>query len=129
LPAIGPVIAGGVLASVLASAAGGAAVAGIVGALIGMGVPEEEAAYYESEFRSGRTLVTVQADGRYDEVVALLRRHGAAEMMPYTPAAHRTLDVPVRPADVSGTPTGTTAGGEEVRVGGETHIPIKDQNL
>src|SRR5215218_283492 len=61
LPAIGPVIAGGVLASVLASAAGGAAVAGIVGALIGLGIPEEEARYYEGEFKAGRTVVTVQA--------------------------------------------------------------------
>src|SRR3954470_17240527 len=43
LPAIGPVIAGGLLASILASAAGGAAIAGVVGALIGLGIPEEEA--------------------------------------------------------------------------------------
>jgi len=77
LPAIGPVIAGGIFASILASAAGGAAVAGVLGALIGLGIPEEEAHYYEGEFKAGRTLVTVQANGRYDEAVAILRRHGA----------------------------------------------------
>ena len=77
LPAIGPIIAGGLLASVLASAAGGAAVAGVVGALVGLGIPEEEARYYESEFHSGRTIVTVRADDRYDEAVAILRAHGA----------------------------------------------------
>src|SRR5689334_1199868 len=49
LPAIGPVIAGGTLAAVLASAATGAAAAGLVGALVGMGIPEEEAHYYENE--------------------------------------------------------------------------------
>jgi len=77
LPAIGPVIAGGLLASVLASAAGGAAVAGLVGALIGLGIPEEEAHYYEGEFRSGRTIVTVRADERYNEAWTILHRCGA----------------------------------------------------
>jgi len=76
LPAIGPVIAGGLLASVLVSAAGTAAAAGLIGALIGLGIPEEEARYYEGEFKSGRTLVTIKADGRYDEALAVVRRHG-----------------------------------------------------
>ena len=80
LPAIGPVIAGGVLASVLASAAGGAAVAGVLGALIGLGIPEEEARYYEGEFQSGRTLVTVRADGRIDDAQMILRRHGGYDI-------------------------------------------------
>ena len=77
LPAIGPVVAGGIFASILASAAGGAAIAGIAGALIGLGIPEEDAHYYESEFKSGRALVTVKADGRYDEAWAILSRNGA----------------------------------------------------
>ncbi len=80
LPAIGPVIAGGIFASILASAAGGAAVAGLVGALIGLGIPEEEARHYEGEVKSGRTLVTVKADGRYDEVRTLLQRFGGYDM-------------------------------------------------
>lgn len=77
LPAIGPVIAGGIFSAMLASAAGGAAIAGIVGALIGLGIPEEEAHYYEGEVKSGRTLVTVKADGRYDEAWSILHRNGA----------------------------------------------------
>ena len=77
LPAIGPVVAGGILASVLASAAGGAAVAGIAGALIGLGIPEEDAHYYEGEFKSGRTLVTVKAGDRYDEAWTILSGNGA----------------------------------------------------
>jgi hypothetical protein len=79
LPAIGPVIAGGLLASVLASAAGTAVAGGIIGALIGLGIPEEEARYYEKEFKSGRTLVTVQPEGRADEAWAILRRSGSFE--------------------------------------------------
>jgi hypothetical protein len=77
LPGIGPVIAGGLLASVLASAAGGAAIAGVVGALVGLGIPEDEAKYYEGEFKSGRTIVTVKADDRYDEAWSILHSHGA----------------------------------------------------
>lgn len=80
LPAIGPVIAGGLLAAVAASAAGGAAVAGLIGALVGLGIPEDEAAHYDSEFRAGRTIVTVRTDGRYEEALALLRRHDGYDM-------------------------------------------------
>jgi hypothetical protein len=68
IPAVGPVIAGGTLAVILANAAGGLVIGGIVGALIGMGIPEEEAHYYEGEFKTGRTIVTVRANGRSDEV-------------------------------------------------------------
>jgi len=74
LPAIGPAIAGGTLAAILSSAAAGAAAAGIAGALIGLGIPEEEANYYESEFQAGRMIVTVNADSRYDEAVSIMQR-------------------------------------------------------
>ena len=43
VPAIGPAIAGGTLAAILSSAAAGAATAGVAGALIGLGIPEDEA--------------------------------------------------------------------------------------
>lgn len=80
LPGIGPVVGGGIIGSLIASAAGTAAAAGILGALIGLGIPEEEARYYEQEFKSGRTLVTVRAPGRYEEARDILRRHGAYDM-------------------------------------------------
>jgi hypothetical protein len=74
---IGPVIAGGLLTSVLASAAGTAAVGGIVGALVGLGIPEDEATFYEREFQAGRTLVSVQAVGRAAEAWNILERCAA----------------------------------------------------
>jgi len=80
LPAIGPAIAGGTLAAILSSAAAGAAVAGLTGALIGAGIPEEEAHYYEGEFKAGRTIVTVHADGRYQEALSIMRRFGGYDM-------------------------------------------------
>jgi uncharacterized protein (TIGR02271 family) len=80
IPGFGPVIAGGILATVVGGAAVGAVAGGIVGALVGLGVPKEEAEYYEGEFKEGRILVTVKADGRYQEVRNLLRRHGAYDI-------------------------------------------------
>ena len=73
LPAIGPVIAGGALAAIAASAAGAAAAGGLIGALIGLGIPEEEAEYYHGEFESGRTIVTVKSGAaRYAEARRIL---------------------------------------------------------
>ena len=76
IPGIGPAIAGGILVTVLGGAAIGAAAGGIVGALVGMGVPEEEAHYYAGEFHSGRTLITVRADGRQQEAINILHHYG-----------------------------------------------------
>jgi len=77
IPGFGPAIAGGILVAILGGAAIGAAAGGIIGALVGMGVPEEEALYYEDEFRAGRTIVTVNADGRQQEAREILHHHGA----------------------------------------------------
>lgn len=76
VPVIGPIIAAGPIAAALLSAAGGAAAGGLVGALIGTGLSADDAAYYEGEFKAGRTLVTVQAEGRYNEACDILERHG-----------------------------------------------------
>lgn len=51
-----------------------------MGALIGLGVPEEEAHYYESEFNEGRILVTVKAGSRFTEARDVLFRHGAYDV-------------------------------------------------
>lgn len=64
--------------------------ASIAGALIGLGIPEEEAKYYEGEVKAGRTLVTVKADGRYDEACALLRRFGGYEYSNRLAGSQRT---------------------------------------
>ncbi len=80
LPAIGPVIAGGTLAAVAASAAGGAITAGLIGALVGIGIPESDARFYEGEVKSGRTLVTVRAPARPAEVAEILRAHGGYDV-------------------------------------------------
>src|SRR5687768_17974325 len=85
IPGIGPVVAGGMLASALGVAGGtaaagagiGAAAGGLVGALVGLGIPEEEARHFETGFRSGGAIVTVKAGARAMDALAILERHGA----------------------------------------------------
>lgn len=77
IPGVGPIIAGGTLASTLAGAGIGAAAGGLIGALAGMGVPEEEARYFDQGFRAGGTLVTVSAGNRAEEARQVLYESGA----------------------------------------------------
>jgi hypothetical protein len=91
IPGIGPVVAGGALASAFGMAGGtavagagiGAAAGGIVGALTGLGFSKDEAEYYDKGVREGRTLVTVheddgRAEGIFDETGAERYRHTGA---------------------------------------------------
>jgi hypothetical protein len=114
IPVVGPAIAGGTLGIILSNAAVGAGVGGLVGALVGAGIPEDEAQYYHSEFEAGRTIVTVRADGRADDAMAIFRRYGAYDMSTRpdrsgtaATAASKPMDIPVRSEDVIG--TGRTA--------------------
>jgi hypothetical protein len=77
IPGIGPIIAGGTLASTLAGAGIGAAAGGLLGALVGMGVPQEDAEHFDKGFRAGGTLVTVNAGTRAEEARDILHEHGA----------------------------------------------------
>jgi hypothetical protein len=83
IPGIGPVVAGGMLASAfglgggtaVAGAGIGAAAGGLLGALTGLGFSDDEAKYYDEGVRGGRTLVTVhdddgRAEGLFDETGA-----------------------------------------------------------
>lgn len=76
IPVIGPVLAVGPLAAALISAAGGAVAGGVAGALVGWGIPEEDAKYYEGEVKAGRYLVTVDAGERGKDAWDIYTRHG-----------------------------------------------------
>jgi hypothetical protein len=77
VPGLGPVLVGGVLASTLMGMGLGAATGGLIGALVGMGVPEEDARYFDAGFREGGTLVTVNAGERTPDALSMLQRCGA----------------------------------------------------
>jgi len=122
IPVIGPVLAVGTLGTILLNAAGGAAIAGLTGALIGWGIPEEDAKYYESEVQAGRFLVTVTGErhadarghftrsGGYDRTVQLKEEHlkarketvsaGEVEVRKEVHTEHRQITVPVEREEV-----------------------------
>ncbi len=76
IPGIGPFISAGILAT---SVVGGAA-GWLVGGLAGLGIPKEEAEYYEDQVQQGRALVTVDAQGRDAEARSILLRDGAEDL-------------------------------------------------
>ncbi|HEX9017437.1 MAG TPA: general stress protein [Chloroflexota bacterium] len=80
IPGVGPVIAAGAFGTTLAGAGIGAGMGAVAGALVGMGIPQEEAEWYEGEVKQGRTLVTVSAGDRYVEAHGILSRHGAYDL-------------------------------------------------
>ena len=101
IPGIGPIVAGGVLATTLAGAGIGAAAGGIIGALMGLGVPEADAEHFDRGFRSGGILVTVDADDRIPEAVAILQ-HNHADLGPSGIERFRTAGAGLGTADVEG---------------------------
>jgi hypothetical protein len=72
IPGIGSVIAGGVLASAL----GGAAL-GLTAVLAGSGMSGRQTTLYEHQLEQGRTIVTVNVSGRYQEALDVLVKGGA----------------------------------------------------
>ena len=101
IPGFGPVIAGGILTATIGGVVIGAAAGGLFGVLIGLGVPEGEARYYEGEFQSGRTLVTVRADGCQEEASNILYRNGGYDVN--TRAAQTTpVYAPTVASDING---------------------------
>jgi uncharacterized protein (TIGR02271 family) len=51
--------------------------ANILDALSGIGLEQEEAAYYNTEFQQGRTIVTVKDNARQQEAATIMQRNGA----------------------------------------------------
>lgn len=78
VPGIGPVVVGGTLAILGSAAAAGAMAARLGGALKGLGVTEDDAKFYESELKAGRTIITVQG-ANSEDAQQILRAHGAYE--------------------------------------------------
>ena len=79
IPGVGPVVAAGILGPILGGAAAGAGMGavggGLVGGLVTTGVSEDDARYYDEQFRGGRSIVTVKAGDRAAEARAIIQRH------------------------------------------------------
>lgn len=103
IPGIGPVIAGGALATALATTAAGgaigAAAGGLSGALVGLGIPEDRARFYNDRVNRGDYLVMVDGtDGEIHTAQGILNRHGIQEwgIYDHSDAAHRHDTTPDR---------------------------------
>ncbi|PLZ74285.1 general stress protein [Fischerella thermalis] len=84
IPGVGPVIAGGALATALATTVAGgaigAAAGGLTGGLIGLGIPENRARLYSDRFNRGDYLVMIDGtDEQIHRAEAILKRRGIAD--------------------------------------------------
>jgi hypothetical protein len=80
IPGIGLVAAGPIVAT-LAGLGAGAAAGGLTGALIGLGLPEHEAKFYNEEIERGGILVGVYThDDRADQARKILDAAGAEKV-------------------------------------------------
>lgn len=61
IPGLGPFVAAGPILALLGGAGLGGALGGIAGALVGMGLPENEAKHFESVVQTGGLLLSVHA--------------------------------------------------------------------
>ena len=62
IPGLGPFIAAGPIMAALGGAALGGAVGGVTGALVGLGIPEDEATRYEDRLRGGSAMISVHSE-------------------------------------------------------------------
>lgn len=77
IPGIGPIVAGGILAVILGGAGMGSIAGGFLGAFVDIGIPEDQARFYEQELKSGGTIVTIKAGERQQEATHILQEQGA----------------------------------------------------
>lgn len=97
IPGVGPVLAGGILASFFGGAVAGTAVGGILGAMTGLGISEEEARFYEKEFHEGRAIVAVKPGARLADAADILVRFGGRNV-------HAEASSPLRTGGAFSTP-------------------------
>jgi len=88
IPGVGPVIAGGAIATALATTAAGgaigAAAGGIVGGLAGLGIPQDRAQVYSDRFTKGDYLVIIDGtEAEIRQAEAILKRRGIEEFAIY----------------------------------------------
>jgi hypothetical protein len=84
IPGVGPIVAAGWLVATAVGAVGGAIVGGagggLIGAMVGNGIPEQDAHVYAEGVRRGGTLVTVRvSEAQAASAEAIMRRHRAVE--------------------------------------------------
>lgn len=81
IPGVGPIIAGGVIATVLTGVGIGAAGGGLIGAFLNMGISHDEAHLYEEAVRRGKVFVAVQVSEEMEpEAILVMAEHGGRDI-------------------------------------------------
>jgi len=141
IPGFGPIAAAGWLASLLTGAGIGAVAGGIIGALTHIGVPAEDAAYYNEGIRRGGTLLAVKAaDEVAPRVAQILSSDGAVDIdqrgaqwrqegfLP-TPQTAATTTSPAPAAAPPVTAQPMTAQTAKVNANQETALPVIEEEI
>ncbi|GCF06531.1 hypothetical protein [Dictyobacter arantiisoli] len=81
-----------------------------------LGMPEEQASYYNNAYKSGKIVVSIRPDGREQEVSEILQSNGAYSFEQDTPAAAESnqpgnVEEPV--TDATAEPTNSTVADEQ----------------
>lgn len=140
IPGVGPVVAAGILGPMLGAAAAGAGIGavggGLLGGLVTTGVPEDEARYYDEEFQSGRTLVTVKAGDRANEARAIIQRYGGYDSQSRGTAGTSTSTTTTQRTETdrsrtTGQAAAGTTGARDVRTAdsGTMRVPETEERL
>jgi hypothetical protein len=81
IPGVGPIIAGGAIATVLTGLGVGAASGGLISAFHNMAIPHEEAPLYEEAVRRGALMVAAEvSDPMEREAVELMAENGGRDL-------------------------------------------------
>jgi len=87
IPGVGPMVAGGALATVLAGLAVGAAGGGTIAALSNMGISREEAPLFEEAVRRDAVILAAHVTAPVEnEALAIMKQHGSRDAREQTAA-------------------------------------------
>jgi hypothetical protein len=94
IPGIGPILAAGPIVAAFVGGSAGIGVGGITGALIGLGIPEEEANRYEQEMQQEKILVLVEKQNNQSTTKPMDHNASVRELT----EVDSTKDIPKRSA-------------------------------
>ncbi|MFL5592796.1 MAG: YsnF/AvaK domain-containing protein [Ktedonobacteraceae bacterium] len=95
---------------------------GITNSLENLGLPEQEASFYNQEFEAGRTVVMVNTADRQQEAYDILRRNGGYD---FNSRAAQTTGY----AQTAGTAATSSTGVQETETEGEQGLKLREEQL
>lgn len=110
----------------LALREGGAVTTNLLNDLVKLGVPQDRAGYYDNEFKAGRPILSVRADGREQEAASILQNYGAYDYDNRGAYAQNVADTTATSAGVADTAYAT---GQQYAEGERRAMPLREEVL